>query len=58
MYPSFSSILLANTAVLRLLATTLGARYIPLKNSLFAPKLGPTSFPCPGELSLSAISST
>lgn len=51
--PSFSNNLLANTAVFRLLATTLGARYIPCKKLLLAPSVGPTSLPCPGEVSLS-----
>ncbi len=58
LYPNFSNSLLANTAVFRLLATTLGAKYIPCKKLLFAPKVGPTSFPCPGDVSLSAQSST
>lgn len=58
LYPKVSRILLARMAVFRLLATTLGARYNPCKKLLFAPRDGPTSFPSPGAVSLSAISST
>lgn len=45
LYPNFSIILLANIAVFKLLATTLGAKYKPCKIFLFAPRDGPTSFP-------------
>lgn len=58
LYPSFSISLLAKIAVFILLATTLGLKYNPCKNPLFAPKVGPTAFPSPGAVSLSAISST
>ena len=42
------AILLANTAVFKLLATTLGAKNSPCKMLLFIPSVGPTSFPSPG----------
>lgn len=50
--------MLANTAVFKLLATTLGAKNNPCKIDLFIPKLGPTSFPSPGAVSLSAAKLT
>ena len=56
LYPSSSIILLVNIAVFKLLATTLGAKNKPSKNCLFAPKEGPTSFPSPGAVNLSATS--
>ena len=50
--------MLVKTAVLRELATTLGAKYSPCSICLFMPKVGPTSLPSPGHVSLSPASST
>ena len=58
LYPSFSKILLANTAVFKLLATTLGAKNSPCNICLFIPKVGPTSFPSPGDVRRWLASST
>jgi len=38
--------------------TTLGAKNNPCKRLLFIPKVGPTPFPSPGTVNLSAASST
>ena len=54
LYPSSSIILLVNTAVFKLLATTLGAKNNPSKNCLLTPNVGPTSFPSPGAVNLYA----
>ena len=48
---SFSGL---KTAVLRLLATTLGAIKKPCNIDLWIPNVGPTSFPSPGNVSRSA----
>ena len=50
--------MLANTAVFKLLATTLGAKKSPCKICLFIPKVGPTSFPSPGAVKRSAAKAT
>ena len=56
LYPNFSNTLLVKIAVFTLLHTTLGAKNSPCNICLFIPKLGPTSFPSPGAVSLSAHS--
>ena len=57
-YPNFSNMLLANTAVFTLLATTEGAKNNPCNIDLVIPSDGPTSFPSPGAVSLSAAKFT
>ena len=55
-YPRLSKTLLVRIAVFNAFATTFGAKYNPCKNCLFIPSVGPTSFPSPGSVSLSAHS--
>jgi len=58
LYPNSSNILLANTAVFKLLATTCGAKNSPFNKLVFWFNDGPISFPIPGAVSLSAHIST
>ena len=57
MYPSSSSAKLASIATFKLEPTAFGAIYNPRSISLFIPRLGPTSKPSPGTVSLSPASS-
>ena len=57
LYPKFSITFAVNTAVFKLFATTLGAMNNPCNIFLFIPNDGPTSFPSPGNVSLSETSS-
>ena len=57
-YPNSSNTLLVKTAVFKLDATTLGAKNNPCKIDLLMPRLGPTSLPSPGSVSLSPAKST
>ena len=54
LYPSFSKTFAVKIAVFKLLATTDGAKNNPCNIFLFIPSVGPTSFPSPGNVSLSA----